>query len=208
MSLTWSPASNVALYGATANIPAALDAGVTVALAPDWSMGGSQNLLDEMRFADAWDNAHFSDRLKAKDLVLMTTTNAAAVVGLGDRLGQIKKGYIADLFVVSGDVALPYDAILAATPKEVKLVMIGGQVLYGDPALQSSLPAATPACETIDVCGVSKFACVATSTASDKLDQTFAQIKSALEQALLDADQQTLADGYTFAPLAPLYKCP
>ncbi|MEO6576676.1 MAG: amidohydrolase family protein [Polyangiaceae bacterium] len=208
MSLTWSPASNVALYGATANIPAALDAGLTVALAPDWSMGGSQNLLDEMRFADAWDNAHFSDRLKPKDLVLMTTSNAAAVIGLGDRLGQIKKGYVADLFVVSGNVALPYDAILAATPKEVKLVMIGGQVLFGDAPLVNGAPIVPAGCETIDVCGASKVACVATATHTDKLDQTFAQIKGALEQALLDSDQQTLADGYTFAPLSPLYKCP
>ncbi len=208
MSLTWSPASNVALYGATANIPAALDAGLTVALAPDWSMGGSQNLLDEMRFADAWDNAHFSDRLKPKDLLLMTTSNAAAVIGLGDRLGQIKKGYIADLFVVSGNVAQPYDAILAATPKEVRLVMVGGQVLYGDAAVTAPIAPASPGCETIDVCGASKMACVATATATDKLDQTFVQIKSALEQALLDADQQTLADGFTFAPLSPLYKCP
>ena len=32
MKLTWSPASNVALYGSTTNIPAALDANVTIAL--------------------------------------------------------------------------------------------------------------------------------------------------------------------------------
>ena len=69
VKLTWSPASNVSLYGQTADIPMALTAGVTVALAPDWSMGGSQNLLDEMRFADGWDNAHFGDLLTAKDLV-------------------------------------------------------------------------------------------------------------------------------------------
>ena len=51
MKLTWSPASNVALYGATTNIPLALDNGIIVSLAPDWSMGGSQNMLDELRFA-------------------------------------------------------------------------------------------------------------------------------------------------------------
>ncbi|MGE0327550.1 MAG: amidohydrolase family protein, partial [Polyangiaceae bacterium] len=61
MKLTWSPASNIALYGKTTDIPAALNAGVTVALGPDWSMGGSQNLLDELRFADNWDNTHWGD---------------------------------------------------------------------------------------------------------------------------------------------------
>ena len=34
MKLTWSPKSNVALYGATTDIPAALAAGVLVSLAP------------------------------------------------------------------------------------------------------------------------------------------------------------------------------
>ena len=78
-------------------------------------------------------------------------------------------------------------------------------MLYGDASIANAFPTG---CETIDVCGASKLACVATSTKTDKLDQTFAQFKSALEQALLDADQQTLPDTWNFAPLAPLFKCP
>jgi hypothetical protein len=207
VKLTWSPASNVSLYAATADIPAALTAGVTVALAPDWSMGGSQNLLDELRFADAWDNAHFGNKLAAKDLVGMTTTNAAKVLALDDKLGKLAPGYFADLAVYAGDTANPYDAILAATPKNVQLVMVGGAVLYGDPALVG-LQTHNPACEALDVCGVQKSLCIATSDASNKLDQTYAQIKAALETAMTAADAQTPADGFTFAPLTPLVKCP
>jgi hypothetical protein len=206
MKLTWSPASNVSLYGQTADIPAALTAGVTVALAPDWSMGGSQNLLDEMRFADAWDNAHWNDRLTPKDLVVMTTANAAAALALGDRLGSIKVGYLADLAVFSGDVAKPYDAVLAATPKEVELVMVGGSVVYGDAAFVAAGPK-LPGCETIDVCGSSKFLCLARTDASNKLNQSYADVKAALEKALVDADAQTTADGFAFAPLPPLVRC-
>jgi len=57
MSLVWSPRSNVFLYGAgtdytkTTDIKMALGLGINVALAPDWSLGGSQNLLDELKFA-------------------------------------------------------------------------------------------------------------------------------------------------------------
>lgn len=206
MKLTWSPASNVALYDATANIPAALKAGVTVALAPDWSMGGSQNLLDELRFADAWDNAHWNNRLQPKDLVDMVTVNAAEVVGMSDRLGQIKQGYIADLFVVSGSASNPYGAILAATPHEVELVMVGGQVLYGDVAYESVAPG-LPGCETVSICAKNKFLCVATATTTDKLNQTYAQIQSALQEALVTADKQTPSDGWNFAPLTPLVTC-
>jgi cytosine/adenosine deaminase-related metal-dependent hydrolase len=207
VKLTWSPASNVSLYGATADIPTALTAGVTVALAPDWSMGGSQNLLDEMRFADSWDNAHFGNRLSSKDLLAMTTTSAAAVLGLGDKIGKVAVGYYADIAVYAGDTANPYDAILAATPKNVQLVMVGGSVLYGESALVGA-QLHDPACETLDVCGVQKSLCIATSDASNKLNQTYADIKSALEAALSAADAQTPTDGYSFAPLAPLVKCP
>jgi 5-methylthioadenosine/S-adenosylhomocysteine deaminase len=208
MKLTWSPASNVSLYAATADIPKALAAGVEVALAPDWSMGGSQNLLDEMRFADAWDNAHFGDRLAAQDLLAMTTTHAADALALGDKIGKLAVGYFADLAVYAGDTSKPYDAVLAATPKDVQLVMVGGAVLYGDPALMAAAAAVQPPCETIDVCGAPKLLCIATTTATDKLGQSYADIKAALDQALTAADAQTTADGYNFAPLPPLVKCP
>jgi 5-methylthioadenosine/S-adenosylhomocysteine deaminase len=203
--LTWSPASNVALYGATTNIPAALDANVSVALAPDWSMGGSQNLLDEMRFADAWDDAHFADRLKPKDIVAMTTKNAAAALALSGKIGTIAVGALADLMVVSRSKTDPFASIVDARPKDVRLTMIGGRVLYGDAALVAAAPA-LPGCETLDVCGTPKFVCVAETTATSKLDQTLVQIKAALEAAMLDVDALS-PDGFDFAPLAPLVKC-
>jgi len=206
MKLTWSPASNVALYGATTNIPAARAAGVLVSLAPDWSMGGSQNLLDELRFAAAWDDAHFGDVLTAKDLVLMTTMNAAAAVGLAGRIGEVRVGALADLMVVGRAAPDPYASIVASRPKDVRLTMVGGKILYGDPALLPALPAA-PGCERLDICGAPKLACVAEASTASKLGQTYGEIKAALEAAMLDVDALTPADTFNFAPLAPLVSC-
>lgn len=206
MKLTWSPASNVALYGSTTNIPAARAAGVMVTLAPDWSMGGSQNLLDELRFADAWDNAHFGNVLTPKDLVQMTTSNAAAALGLSDKLGTIAVGKLADLMVVGRREADPYASIVASRPKDVRLTMVGGRILYGDAVLKAAAPQA-PGCETVDICGTPKFACVAESTTTSKLDQTYTQIKAVLEAAMVDVDAQTPGDGFNFAPLAPVVNC-
>jgi hypothetical protein len=79
-------------------------------------------------------------------------------------------------------------------------------VLYGDQALQAAGPT-VPGCETLDVCGASKFVCVATADTTNKLGQTYGEIVSVLEQALTDADAQTPTDGYDFAPLTPLMKC-
>ena len=206
MKLTWSPASNVALYGATTNVPAARAAGVTVTLAPDWSMGGSQNLLDELRFASAWDDAHFGNVLTPKDLVVMTTSNAAAALALEGRIGSIRVGGLADLMVVARAGTDPYASIVAARPKDVRMTMVGGKILYGDPALRPAMPA-LPGCETIDICGAPKLACVAEATTTSKLGQPYTEIKSALEAAMLDVDALTPADGFSFAPLAPLVNC-
>jgi cytosine/adenosine deaminase-related metal-dependent hydrolase len=206
MRLTWSPHSNVSLYDATANIPAALAAGVEVALAPDWSMGGSQNMLEELRFAHDWDKGHFGGMLTTKDLLRMSTVTPAKVLGLSTFVGSLAPGMLADIAVFAGDRHAPYDAIVNARPTEVRLVMVGGVPLYGDAALVAAGPAA-PGCEVIDLCKASKFVCVATTTTTSKLDQTLANIKTALETALADADAQTPADGFTFAPLAPLYNC-
>lgn len=207
MKLTWSPQSNISLYGQTTDIPAALDAGVLVSLGPDWSMGGSVNLLDELRFADAWDNQHWNDRLTPQDLFRMVTVNAAKVAALDDRLGDLKLGYYADLFIFYGDPAQPYASLLQARPQSIALVMVGGKVLYGDTEVQPAAPT-IPGCEALDVCGVPKFVCVAEGdhTIPYKLDQTLDQIKTALETALTQSDQLT-PDGYDFAPLAPLANC-
>jgi cytosine/adenosine deaminase-related metal-dependent hydrolase len=214
MHLTWSPRSNVFLYGGgtdlskTSNVPLALAKGINVALAPDWSMGGSQNLLDELRFADKVDNAVWGNQLTPKMLVQMVTTNAAKNVALEGKIGSLAAGKKADLFVIGGDGTAPYDALLASTPRDVRLVMVGGVALYGDVALKSIAPAA-PGCETIDVCCASKFVCVAETggTTANKFGQTYADITTALGTALTSYDAMGLTS-YKFAPLTPLVRCP
>ncbi len=207
MSLVWSPRSNMFLYGATTNIPLAIRKGITVALAPDWSIGGSQNMLDELRFADRVDNSQWGDVLGPQDLFAMATINAARALGVDDVLGSIAVGKKADLMVIPGDLSDPYGALLRAKPSDVRLVMVGGVALYGDTAVAPLGPPA-PGCETLDICSTPKFACVAqeNGTASDKLGQSFTEIQSILSTNLeaYDALDQTQ---WNFAPLAPLTTC-
>jgi cytosine/adenosine deaminase-related metal-dependent hydrolase len=214
MSLVWSPRSNVFLYGAgtdltkTTNIPLALSKGINVAIGPDWSLGGSQNLLDELRFADMVDNTVWGNQITPEMLVKMVTTNAAKALGLSATIGSIAPGKKADLMVIGGDSCAPYDALLAATPASVRLVLVGGVPLYGDAALKPLGPA-TPGCEDLDVCGTSKFVCVATAggTATNKLGQTYAQIVQSLGDALTAYDALNLTQ-WKFAPITPLVRCP
>lgn len=201
MKLIWSPQSNVSLYGATADIPSALATGLVIALAPDWSMGGSQNILDELRFAKQWDHDHWGDVLSSRLLVEMVTTHAASALALDGQIGTLAVGAIGDVSVFAGDRAHPYDAILAAHPSDVRLDIVGGQLLYGDALYNST-------CEQLDVCGKPKFLCAAQTSTANKFNQTKADIEAALTTALQMADTLTPDDGFNFAPLAPLVHCP
>jgi len=213
MSLSWSPQSNVFLYGSntdltkTTDIPTALDLGINIAISPDWSMGGSQNLLDELRFADRVDNEMWGDRLSPAMLAEMVTINAAHALGLESVLGSLEPGKRADIMVIRGDGAAPFDALLAARPKDVALVLVDGRVLYGDANLVSLGPT-DPGCEMLDICCASKFACVSeiSATPDDKLGQSFAEIQAALNQGLQDYDDMDLTE-WNFAPLPPVVKC-
>ena len=76
-----------------------------------WSVGVSQNLLDELRFADEWDNKHWGSRRSAKDLLTMATFHAAYSLQLRDQIGQIKAGLHADLSVIDALAPDPYGAM-------------------------------------------------------------------------------------------------
>jgi len=213
MGLSWSPRSNVFLYGGgtdlskTTDIPLALSKGITVALSPDWSIGGSENLLAEMRFADTVDGDQWGDQLTPQDLVEMTTIRAAELLNLDDQIGALEVGMKADVTVIGGDTALPYASIVAATPRQVRMVYVDGRLHYGDDQLEPIAPQ-SPGCEMIDICGRAKFVCVAREggTSSNLWGQTLAEIQASLEQAIADYDAMDLSQ-WDFAPIAPLTTC-
>ncbi len=204
--LVWSPKSNVVLYGSTTNIPVARAQGIEIALAPDWSLSGSINLLDELRYASAYDKANWGGILPSKELVEMVTSKPAKILGIDKWVGSIAVGKYADLMVIGGDSTKPYDALLAVTPRDVRMTMVNGRILYGDEVLQKAAP--TTPCEGIPVCGRPKFVCVAeaASTTVKKLDQTLAVIESTLTAYTFTPDGGAASN--PAKPLAPLTTCP
>jgi 5-methylthioadenosine/S-adenosylhomocysteine deaminase len=98
VSLVWSPRSNYELYGATTRIQEAKGSGVTIALAPDWSPTGSAGMLQELRYVADWNqqNKVFQD----SELIEMTTSIPAEIVGFGDEVGTLAPGRQADLLVL------------------------------------------------------------------------------------------------------------
>lgn len=208
MKLVWSPKSNMFLYNDTTRIDLAIQAGVqTIALAPDWALGGSVNLLDELRFARTLSQTKFPGLLTSRRLFEMVTIDAARVLAVDNVLGSLEVGKRADLFLFSGDPQNPYDALIQTRPSGVDLVMLEGRVVFGAPEVQAAAPD-MPGCEALPICSTNKFLCAAETSTLNKLDQTYAAIVQQLTTGLANYDTLVSAMGIApMSPLAPLTKC-
>lgn len=127
--LVWCPASNDFLFGQTAAVRAALDGGArtTIALGTDSRLTGSRDLLDELRAAR--DGA----RVTPDELLRMVTCDAGALLRQ-PRAGRTAVGAPADLLVIPRLGATPAASLVEAARKDVRLVIIDGRPLVGDPA--------------------------------------------------------------------------
>lgn len=137
-SMVWSPLSNLLLYGGTADVVSARNAGIQIGIGSDWAPSGSKNLLGELKVARIYaqnSGIGFSDR----DLVAMATREAAAILRWDHLLGSIEAGKRADLIVTDAPDGDPYGALLDGTEASVRLVMINGAARLGDPGLMQSL---------------------------------------------------------------------
>ena len=171
-NLIWSPRSNLSLYGDTAPVTVYRAMGVTISLGTDWLSSGSMNMLRELNCADTFNQKYLSQAFSDQDLFEMVTQNAAAASGFGNQIGSLAAGMLADVTVFDGSASQGYRAVINASVEDVRLVMRGGTVLYGDADLVTALSTAST-CTALSVCGLSRTVCVDTPTV------TLAQIQSA-----------------------------
>jgi hypothetical protein len=151
-SMVWSPLSNLLLYGETADVKAARNAGVPIGLGPDWAYSGSKNLLGELKVAravNALQKLGFSDR----DLVRMATIDAARILRWDQHLGSIEAGKRADVIAVGGPSADPLEVLFKADESDIRLSVIDGNPRFGTTALMTKLGAAG---ESIKVGGAAR----------------------------------------------------
>jgi 5-methylthioadenosine/S-adenosylhomocysteine deaminase len=174
----WSPKSNFELYGKTADVESARASNVTIALAPDWSPTGSSGMLDELRVAQLWNREHHNV-LGELEILHMVTSNPARLAGLSDRLGTLAPGMMADFIVLPRKGSSPLDSLVDYEPASVKLVVVAGTPLLGDPEyLQQFQEAKTM--EPLTVCGKKK----ALNIRQDTGGQSWAEIEGRLRHTL------------------------
>lgn len=181
-SMVWSPLSNLLLYGATAKVEEARDAGVRIGLGPDWSPTGSKNLLGELKVAKLVSDAQgslFGDR----EIVAMATRNGAAILKWDQALGSLEAGKRADLLVIEGTTGDPYEALLRADERSVRAVVIAGAPRYGLPSLMKNLGAGGG--EPVTVGGRKRVLNLAQATADPVVGAiSLAEARRRLEEAL------------------------
>ena len=192
-SLVWSPRSNFVLYNETTDIKTAKAKGVTIALAPDWGITGSANMLAELSYARSV-TSEFTD----KELFEMATAIPARMAALDRMIGAIKIGAAADLLVLKAKDPDAYRNLVLAEPQDVQLVLVGGAVRYGSlqnvstVANGSSAPANI---SLVDACGEQKAIEYSPRTSlGDKLQNLLRRIRARLGD-------------FHVAP-APLIECP
>ena len=177
--LVWSPQSNLVLYGATTDVAAALAAGVSVSLAPDWTLSGGPTILHELKAARTLACSKWPGLLDAKALVKMVTSTPADAMAIKASVGRLAPGLNADLLVIRDRGLDPYRALVEAHLADVRMVMISGNLRYGDAALVDATGRAP--CESLAVCGENKRVCVPDGTAAtDKLNQGMVDVLSAV----------------------------
>jgi cytosine/adenosine deaminase-related metal-dependent hydrolase len=150
------PRSNALLGCGIAPLARLRDGGVRVGLGTDSpSSALSLDMFDELRAALLLARASASDpeALSTASALQLATLDGARALGLGDR-GALAPGLLADLIAVrlDGTPFWPCDdpvsaLVLGGTPSLVRLVAIGGDVLYGvdSTAFERALPAAADA---------------------------------------------------------------
>jgi 5-methylthioadenosine/S-adenosylhomocysteine deaminase len=135
--LVWSPQSNLRLYGTTTAAARALDLGIPMGLGADWMPSGSQSLLDELRVARrvlVQQQVSLSEDALHKKLVRMVTDEAAAIAGLEASIGTLAPNRPADVAVFERHHNDPWRNVVEADPSWIRLVMIAGDLAYGQPA--------------------------------------------------------------------------
>jgi cytosine/adenosine deaminase-related metal-dependent hydrolase len=190
VGLVWSPRSNIELYGRTSDVVAAKAAGMTIAIAPDWSPTGSSGMLEELSTAWRINVGQLSGAFSDAEFSHMVTANPAQLAAVSGRLGVIAPNAMADLLIMRRKEKTAYQPLVRSNAADVLLVLIGGQPIYGDPALMSRL-LPNVALESITVCGETKVL----NASGGVVAQSFGAVSQKLRTALV-------AVGSDLAPLA------
>lgn len=138
--ISHNPVSNLKLGSGIAPVPDLLRRGLTISLGTDGAASNNNyDLFEEMRMAALLHKGVEEDAtsIHPRDALRMATSSGARALFLDDMIGQLKKGYRADLIIVRAD-GLAYtpshddvaNLIYNGRGSDVLGTMVDGRLLY------------------------------------------------------------------------------
>jgi cytosine/adenosine deaminase-related metal-dependent hydrolase len=131
-SVSWCGFSNMFMFNVTAKIRKMLKAGVNITIGTDSSATGSANLLEEIKYDRELYRKLYGEDLSPRIIFDMVTINAARAFWLGDKLGTLEEGKLADILVVKGRKDDPYENLASASMEDIELLTMEGTPVYGE----------------------------------------------------------------------------
>ncbi len=145
--VVWSPRSNIMLYGMTVPATMLASQGVNLVLGTDWGVTGSMNMLREFSCALEHNLTGLDSYFSNQDLLKMATSDAATAAGVGNKVGKIAPGFLADLTLFDASVNSNFAAAVEAQQEDVVLVLKAGEPLFGDAPVVEALSDVPGACD-------------------------------------------------------------
>ena len=140
VNMVHNPSSNMKLASGFMRVQELLDQGINVCLGTDGpASNNTLDMFDEMRLASLIAKGYNLDpeNLSALTVLKMATVNGAKAIGLADKLGKIKEGYLADLILVDFDNIrhIPSNDLIASlvystNGLDVDTTIVNGEIIY------------------------------------------------------------------------------
>jgi hypothetical protein len=131
-SISWCGFSNMFMFNVTCKIRKMIQAGVNITIGTDSSASGTANLLEEIKYDRNLYRKMYGEDLPPETIFRMITVNAARAFWMEDRVGVLEEGKLADIVVLKGSKANPYENLVSALMEDIELLVLAGNPLYGE----------------------------------------------------------------------------
>ena len=132
-SIVWLPEFSERIFGAQPDIKKIRELGIKVCIGTDSSNSGTINMQSAFKVALKFSKDFLNNEITAKDLVKMSTIDAAKIFGIEKESGSIVPGKHADFIVFEDrEDTDPFDTFVKLRPEDFSMVLHKGNMIVGN----------------------------------------------------------------------------
>lgn len=131
-SIVWIPESCERIFGNQPDIKKITELGIKLCIGTDSSNTGTSNMHSAFKAAMKYSKDFINNSIKAKDLVKMSTIDAAKIFGIEKEAGSIVPGKRSDFIVFEDDGSDPFENFINLLPEDYSMVLHKGNMIVGN----------------------------------------------------------------------------